>query len=224
MVVAAVVAARNEEGRIGPAVRALRDVVGDGEVLVVADGCSDRTAQEALAAGARVLCSERAAGKGGAVEAGLRRCRSDAEIVLLVDGDVGETAAEVARLLEEVASGRADLAIGRLPAPGGGGFGVVKRFAAGCIRRIGRVSVDEPLSGQRAIRRSVLDACRPLAPGFGLETAMTIDAARLGARIVEVPVEMRHRPTGRSLAGFLHRGGQGLDILLAVIPRAFGLR
>ena len=224
MVIAAVMAARNEEGRIGPAVRALREAVGEVEILVVADGCSDRTAQEALAAGARVLSSERRAGKGAAVEIGLRRCRPEAEVVLLIDGDVGQTAGEAAKLVEAVASGRADLAIGRLPLLGGGGFGVIKTFAAACIRRIGRVPVDEPLSGQRAVRRWVLEACRPLAPGFGLETAMTIDAARLGARIVEVPVQMRHRPTGRSPAGFLHRGGQGLDILLAVIPRALGVR
>ncbi|MFL5768141.1 MAG: hypothetical protein ACJ758_09915 [Actinomycetota bacterium] len=48
---------------------------------------------------------------------------------------------------------------------------------------------------------------------------MTIDASRAGLRIVEIPVDLRHRPTGRDVHGFLHRGRQGLDISLAVLPR-----
>ncbi len=142
-----------------------------------------------------------------------------------MDGDVGETAGEIGVLLDEILAGRADLAVGRFPPAGeAGGFGLVKRFAAACIRRAGGIEVGEPLSGQRAVRREVLEACRPLAAGFGLETAMTIDAARLGFRVVEVPVAMSHRPTGRSFAGFAHRAGQGLDIARAVAPRMVGLR
>jgi hypothetical protein len=77
----------------------------------------------------------------------------------------------------------------------------------------------EPLSGQRAIRRNVLDSVRPLAPGFGVEVAMTIDAVRAGFRVLEVPVAMEHAVTGRDVAGFLHRGRQGLDLLRATLPR-----
>ena len=142
----------------------------------------------------------------------------------LVDGDVGDTASEVEVLLGEVLAGRLDLAIGTLPAQPGGGFGLVKRFAGWWIRVLTGFAAYEPLSGQRAVRREVLDGCRPLGPRFGLETAMTIDAVRLGFRVGEIPVEMTHRLTGRGLAGFLHRGGQGLDILRAVLPRALRLR
>jgi glycosyltransferase involved in cell wall biosynthesis len=223
--VAAIVAARNEEGRVGAVVRALRSEVGVAEVLVVAGGSTDGTAREALEAGARVLVGEGRSGKGQAVEAALAALPAEVEVVVLVDGDVGETAREVDALLDEVLAGRADLAVGRFPPAGGaGGFGLVKRFAAGCIRRAVGLEVEEPLSGQRAAWRAVLEACRPLAAGFGLETAMTVDAARLGYRVVEVPVAMSHRPTGRSLAGFAHRAGQGLDIARAVAPRLIGLR
>ena len=102
-----------------------------------------------------------------------------------------------------------------------GGITVLSRAL---IRRAGRFDAEEPLSGQRAITHVALDACRPLAAGFGLETAMTIDAARLGFRIGEVRVEMTHRPTGRSPRGFAHRGMQGVDILRAALPRLVGLR
>src|SRR5439155_3525345 len=125
------------------------------------------------------------------------------DVYVLVDGDVGDTASEAALVLAEVLAGRADLAIGRLPPSRGGGFGVVKRAAGAAIRALTGFRAEEPLSGQRAVTRMALQACRPLAGGFGLETAMTVDALRLGLRVREVPVEMAHRPTGRSLSGFL---------------------
>ena len=75
------------------------------------------------------------------------------------------------------------------------------------------------MSGQRAATREVLRACRPLGRGFGVDAAMTVDAVRLGYRVVEIDVEMSHRPTGRGLRGFAHRGRQGLHVLRAMIPR-----
>ena len=62
----------------------------------------------------------------------------------------------------------------------------------------------------------VLEACRPFARGFGLETAMTMDAVRLGFRVGERAVEMHHRSTGMNAAGFLHRA-----VIPAGTARAF---
>jgi Glycosyl transferase family 2 len=219
----AVVAAWNEEDTIAATVKSLAGIQAVGEVVVIADGSTDRTAEEAAGSGARVLSAPRRLGKGGAIESALDRI-GDADVYVLVDGDVGETAAETGALLDEVLSGRLDLAIGRLPALEGGGFGLVKGFSRRAIRAISGFDPDEPLSGQRAITRQALSACRPLASGFGLETAMTIDAVRLGFHVGEVPVDMRHRPTGRTVAGFSHRARQGVDIVRAVVPRFLGLR
>jgi hypothetical protein len=169
------------------------------------------------------LATGRRRGKGQAVEAAIAAA-PPAEIYLLVDGDVGQTASEATKLLDAVAAGRLDLAIGRLPVLPGGGFGLVRRMAERLIRSLAGFDAKAPLSGQRAVRREALEACRPLAAGFGLETAMTIDAARLGFRIGEVDVAMTHRPTGRGISGFLHRGGQAVDILRAMLPRALRLR
>ncbi|MGH2555315.1 MAG: glycosyltransferase, partial [Actinomycetota bacterium] len=206
----ALVAAFDEEDSIARTVKALAGIDGGTEVVVIADGSTDRTAEEASGAGARVLMASRRMGKGTAVDSALDRLET-ADVYLLVDGDVGETSAETSVLLSEVLSGRLDVAIGRLPPQAGGGFGLVKGFAGWAIARVTGFVAEEPLSGQRAITRTALEACRPLAPGFGLETAMTIDAVRLGFRVGEVPVDMRHRPTGRTLAGFTHRARQGLD-------------
>jgi hypothetical protein len=90
-------------------------------------------------------------------------------------------------------------------------------------RTIGRLTGSEPrepLSGQRALSAAALATVRPLAPGFGLETAMTIDAVRAGLRVVEIPIDgLSHRATGRGARGFAHRARQGLDILAAVATR-----
>jgi hypothetical protein len=52
-----------------------------------------------------------------------------------------------------------------------------------------------------------------------METGMTIDAVRAGYTLREVELDLEHRPTGRSLGGFLHRGRQLLDIARAYLSR-----
>jgi glycosyltransferase involved in cell wall biosynthesis len=213
--VVALVAARNEADRVGATVEAIRRIDGVDEIVVVDGSSSDGTPRVAWAAGARVLRAPRGGGKGRALEGALTRLQP-ADLYLLLDADLGATAGEGRLLLEEVSSGRTDLAIGVLPRdPRHGGFGLVKRLAARVIRARCGFRAREPLSGQRALRREAMDAVRPLAPGFGVEVAMTIDAVRAGLRVREVPVAMTHAPTGRDLAGFAHRARQGWDLLAA---------
>jgi len=213
----ALVPARNEEASVGATVRALRSLPVS-EVIVVDDASTDATAAAALAAGATVFRIPRHAGKGRAMEGALRRL-PDAEVWLLADADLGVSAAGLGVLLEACAGG-ADLAIAVLPPQDRGGLGTVRRFAAWAIWRLGGVRTTAPLSGQRAITRRCLAAARPLAGGFGVETAMTIDASRAGFRVREVPVPgLTHRATGRGIAGFIHRGRQGAHIAGAVLAR-----
>ncbi len=60
----------------------------------------------------------------------------------------------------------------------------------------------------------------PLASGFGVETALSIDLGRKGFRIVEVPIDVRHRATGTDLRGQLHRGRQFLHVARALAARS----
>ena len=214
----ALVAAHDESARIADTVAALHALVD--EVVVVDDGSSDGTSSVALVAGATVLRASRRRGKGRAIEESLERL-PPADVWLLADSDLGLTASGLGPLVDAVREGDADIAIATFPKLGGGGFGIVKRTAARLIRAACGFDPREPLSGQRALTAAALAAVRPLAPGFGLEVGMTIDAVRAGLRVVEIPLEgLSHRPTGRGARGFAHRARQGADILAAVAARA----
>lgn len=221
--VVALVPARDEEATIGITVEALFTLRLD-EVVVVDDGSTDRTASASLAAGATVLHIPGHAGKGGAMEGALRRL-DPADVWLFADADLGATASVLEVLLEIVHADRADLAVAIFPPSEGGGLGTVKRASRAAIRACSGFRAEEPLSGQRALTAACLAAVRPLAGGFGVETAMTIDAVRGGFRVVEVPVAgLAHRTTGRTMDGFLHRGRQGVHIARAAGGRIVGLR
>jgi len=219
----AVVPARDEEESVARTVQALRGLELD-EVVVVDDGSSDATSAAALAAGATVLRIPGHAGKGGAVDGAIDRL-PPADLWLFADADLGVSADGLGSLLDVVRSGRADMAVAIFPPQSGGGMGTVRRASAAAIRLLARYRAEAPLSGQRALTAACLVAVRPLAGGFGMETAMTIDAVRAGLRVVEIPVPgLTHRATGRSLGGFIHRGRQGLQIARASLARAVRLR
>jgi hypothetical protein len=218
MTTVALVPAKDRADSIGDTVTALLGLAAIDGVVVVDDGSTDATTEEATAAGASVVRLPRNRGKGGAIAAGIAAA-PDADVYVLVDADVGRTAGLVDALVAPVRAGDADLTIAVLPSAGRrGGFGNVRRLAASGIRRASGFEARAPLSGQRAVRGPLLRSL-PLADRFGLETAMTIDAVRAGARVLEVEVAMDHRHTGRRFSGFRHRAGQGLDILRALWPR-----
>jgi Glycosyl transferase family 2 len=221
--VVALVPARDEEESVAQTVEALRRLPVD-EVVVVDDGSSDATSAVALTAGATVLRIRGHAGKGGAMEGAIDRL-PPADVWLFADADLGSSAEGLGTLLDVVLAGRADMAVAIFPAQEGGGMGTVKRASGAAIRLLAHFRAEAPLSGQRAVAAACLAAVRPLAGGFGVETAMTIDAIRAGFRVVEIPVPgLTHRSTGRTLRGFAHRGRQGLQIARASAARAVRLR
>jgi hypothetical protein len=212
----ALVPAFRAEQTVAATVHALGRLTLVDEVLVIDDGSDDDTTAQARAAGAHVLALSVNRGKGGAVTAGVA-ARPAASTYLLIDADTGGTAATAELLLEPLAASHADLVIAVLPSAGArGGFGVVSRLAAwGVNARCGFVA-QAPLSGQRAVRGPLLRSLG-LAPRFGLEVGMTIDAVRAGARVVEVSAPFDHHHRGRDLEGFRHRARQGTDVVAALL-------
>lgn len=185
----------------------LREQFRDAEVIVADDGSRDATAARAEEAGAVVLRLPRR-GKGQALSAAERAAPPGS--ILLVDADVRGDLTEL--------RGPAGLRIARFTRREGGGLGIAKHAARALIALRTGLDMQEPLSGQRALDPRARAAVFPLAPGFGAETRMTIDAARAGIDVAEVDVDLAHRSTGRDFHGFLHRGRQLAHLLLAVGP------
>ncbi|HVF10853.1 MAG TPA: glycosyltransferase family 2 protein [Abditibacteriaceae bacterium] len=180
---AVIVPAYNEAGRIFPVLKAITEASLVDEVIVVADGCTDSTADEARAFAARmerdaggpeyciplrVFDMEHNIGKGGALTYGAHR--TEADVVVFLDADlIGLQPAQVDALIEPMldrdVGRRADMTLGLFGAARGG---VVGWWLGFCHRKVAAIT------GQRAIRRDVFLAVPGLTESrFGVETAIT---------------------------------------------------
>jgi glycosyltransferase involved in cell wall biosynthesis len=219
-----IVTARNEAERIEATLRALARAFPRAPAFVADDGSTDDTSTVAERVGAVAVRSERPLGKGGAatLAAGVALAQPwDARTVaVLCDGDLGDSAALLAPLADAVRDGAADIAVAAFARRLGGGFGIALGFARWAIRRRCGLELRAPISGQRALRADALAQLLPFASGFGMEIGMTIDAVRAGLSLAEVELDLTHRPTGKTPAGFLHRGRQLRDMVRACLaPR-----
>ncbi|HVU61492.1 MAG TPA: glycosyltransferase [Mycobacteriales bacterium] len=221
--VVVVIPALNEQQRIEATVASAATIPGVDAVIVTDDGSTDRTAAVAGDAGAIVVRHPSRRGKAAAMITGAREAVTagrGAAALLFLDADLEATAAAAAPLVVPVLDGRADMTIAILPktAPGGGHGFVVRLATRGIVAATGWTPT-QPLSGQRCITRDLFDAVQPLARGFGVETGLTIDALRRGAKVLECEVPISHRVTGAGWRDQRHRARQYRDVWLALITR-----
>jgi glycosyltransferase involved in cell wall biosynthesis len=230
---AVIIPAANEARSIASTVAGARRLEGVALVVVVDDGSRDETAAIAAEAGAYVTRHARNRGKAAAMETGARvvaeldageleagRPGQAPRHLLFLDADLGETAAEAGPLAQPVRTGSADMTIAVFSETvRKGGLGIVTATAGAGIERATGWRPAQPLNGQRCLTRVAFAAALPLARGWGVETAMTIDLLRKGMRVVEVEVPLAHRATGNDWRSQLHRLRQLRDVCLALVRR-----
>lgn len=222
---AVVIAAKDEQDRIAATVKAALELPGVDLVVVVDDGSADATGRLARAAGAKVVRHSRNRGKGAAMESGAEAVRllddgREPRHLLFLDADLADTAGDAAPLAEPVRSGAADMTIAAFSSIVKlGGHGFVVRLSRDGIKRATGWTATQPLNGQRCLTRAAFDAALPLAPGFGVETALTIDLLRKGFRVREVEVPLAHRATGTDWHAQVHRARQFRDVARALAMR-----
>jgi glycosyltransferase involved in cell wall biosynthesis len=223
-----IVTAYNEADLIGATLDALARAFPAAQVLLADDGSTDATVSVATQRGAHAVSVGRMLGKGEAATLAAREALSNAQarggaerrpVFVLCDGDLGESAGELATLARAVAHDEADLAVAAFSRRVGGGFGFALGFARWAIRRRCGLQMGAPISGQRALSEQALIDVLPFAHGFGMEIGMTIDAVRAGRRVAEIELDLAHRASGRTLAGFVHRGRQLLDFARVYVAR-----
>jgi len=222
-----IVTAYNEADRIGATLDALASAFPGALVLLADDGSTDATASIAAELGAQVVAGRPMLGKGEAATLAAREALGDARarrveqraVFVLCDGDLGSSARALGALADAVAGGDADLAVAAFSRRIGGGVGLALGFARWAIRRRCGLRTTAPISGQRALSAAALADVLPFAHGFGMEVGMTIDAVRAGHTVAEVELDLEHRASRRTPAGFAHRARQLVDFARVYVAR-----
>jgi glycosyltransferase involved in cell wall biosynthesis len=202
----AVVPAYNEAETVAAVVRAIHDTVPDFDVLVVDDGSTDRTAELAERAGARVLRLPFNLGIGGAVQAGFTFARDNGyRLMVQVDADGQHDPGEVRRLIEAMeADPTVDMVCGsrfltsdyRYPAPVSRRTGI--HIFAFMLSRILRQQVSDPTSGFRLYNRRAITLFARDYPHDYPEVEAVLMVHHHQLRMSEVPVRMYQRDGGIS--------------------------
>ncbi len=174
MAVAVIIPAFNEERTVARVIRAALNSPGISQIIVVNDGSTDRTAAIAEKAGAKVIDLPANMGKGAAVATGVEA--ATAEIILLLDADlVGLRPSHIHALLQPLLQDEADMTVGV--------------FTDG--RKVTDLSqrLTPFLSGQRAVKREILEAITDLkSSGFGMEVSLSRFAKQENLRVFYIPL------------------------------------
>ncbi len=215
MLVSAVVPAYNEEERVGKTVQALKKIPVLGEIIVVDDGSTDRTAVEAWKAGAIICRRSINGGKSESMRDGAKLARG--EILAFVDADLEETAQEFKWLIDAVINDEADMVIAGLKASRRAGLGLTKGLAFWTIYISTGRKMSAPLSGQRVLKRALYESLHFSADRYAAEVALTVESLQRGFRVKEIPLQMSHRFYGNDVNAFMHRGKQFYDLLKLIV-------
>ncbi|HZR05924.1 MAG TPA: glycosyltransferase family 2 protein [Candidatus Udaeobacter sp.] len=220
--VSVIIPALDEEEPIAAVVRECLATGLPNEVIVVDNGSTDRTAERALGAGARVVTAPR--GYGRACAAGVRALSPECDIVVFLDGDGSDVPAFMSQLVEPVTRGTHDFVIGsrtrgqREP----GSMNLQQIFAgrlAGLILRVLYRARYTDMSPFRAIRRDALERLDMREQTYGWNLEMQMKAARDGLRVLEIPVNHRRRAGGESKVSGTFRGSfvAGMRIVATLV-------
>jgi glycosyltransferase involved in cell wall biosynthesis len=217
------VPAWNEEASLPGVLDELRAGLPAADVLLVDDGSTDRTAEIAAERGAEVLSFGENRGLRAGIAAGYAFAGEHGYTFAgRVDADGQHPVEELARLLEIVRAGQADVAVGSRFATGGG-YGEYRyesspsrRFGTAVLRRAMKTVLGRPFqdatSGMYAVNaRAMPILAKPYESGAPeVESLLRLEEA--GLTVVEVPVHMRERASGESKL----RGGKAVKLVVTV--------
>lgn len=213
--------AHNEAATIASVVCQCRAAVPEAELLVIDDGSTDATAAQAASAGARVVTLMPNRGKGQALRRGITEARG--AVLVFLDADGQDDPGEIPLLLQAIDAG-ADLVVGSRF------LGTFEPGAITPLNRLGTVALTgianllfgvrltDTLAGFRAVRRSLLERLTLQAKHYDIETDLLLQAVKIGARAVEVPVRRAPRQHGSS---GLSPWRDGLRILARIVRVRF---
>jgi glycosyltransferase involved in cell wall biosynthesis len=198
--VTVVIPTLNEEATIAGVLGAIPPGVAD-DIIVADSASTDRTVERARAAGARIV-SETRLGYGRACRAGAEAA-GDCGIIVFLDGDGSDCPELIPSMIEPITEGRADFVIGsrtrgaREPRSMSA-HQILAGYAVGAALRLLYGVRYTDMGPFRAIRRDALLRLGMREMSYGWNLEMQMRAARMGLRIIELPVAHRCRAGGVS--------------------------
>ena len=179
-----IIPAYNEEDTVATVVEVVKKVSFVDEIIVVNDGSSDNTEQEALKAGARVITHETNKGKGQALYTGYKEAECD--IIAFIDADIYNlNSKKVEAMIKPILEGKTDITKTKFARASGR---VTELTAKPLLNFFfPEISFEQPLSGQFAARKEVLKKIN-FEPDYGVDVGIVIDADVLGISITEVDI------------------------------------
>ena len=222
--IAVVIPAYNEQGKIRQTIQEVKQLPFDITIVVVNDGSTDHTKEEALKENVCVLNLPFNLGIGGAVQAGIKYAfKHGFDIAIQVDGDGQHDVAFLKPLIEPILNDTHDMTIGSRFIPPFLGYqsSFVRRiginFFAHLISFLTQYKVADPTSGFRAMNKKVIQIFAQDYPIDFPEPEAIVLAGRHKLRVCEVPVQMRKREAGHSSIRYLKTLYYMIKVSIAVI-------
>ena len=207
--ISVVIPALNEEEPIGSVVCEVAATGIPNEIIVADNSSTDRTAERAHEAGARVVTAPR--GYGRACAAGVASVRPECDMIVFLDGDGSDCPEFMKQLVDPVIAGTHDFVIGSRTRgrrePGSMNFQqIFSGQLAGWLMSVLYGVRYTDMCPFRVIRRDALARLAMREETYGWNLEMQMKAARVGLRILEVPVAHRCRGGGESKVSGTWRG------------------
>jgi dolichol-phosphate mannosyltransferase len=194
-----IVAALNEEQGIGPTLTDFIDNLGIMKVLVIDGNSKDRTVEIAKNLGAEVTFQD-GKGKGNAVAKALEKMESNIKYIILTDADYTYPARYVPKMIEVLEKNpKVGMVCGNRFSGNVESKAVKKSFYFGnkilslAHTILNGVSLKDPLTGLRVIRREALKAWKVKSQGFDIEVELNHQIRKSGFKTVELPIGYRKR-------------------------------
>ena len=213
--VSVIIPACNEAETIGAVVSSIRALHPDFEIIVIDDGSSDRTAEAALAAGAKVYGHPYNIGNGAAVKSGIRLATGD--ILVMMDADGQHNPAEIKKLLAELPE--YDMVVGARNHSGQASLGraLGNRIYSWFASYVAKFPIQDLTSGFRAIKADLAKSFLYLLPNtYSYPTTITLGVLRSGRTLTYVPIEVNARRRGSSQIKLIKDGARFFMIIVRI--------
>lgn len=207
---AVIIPAFNEEGRIAATIGGIRKFTGS-DIIVISDGSDDNTAEQAEAAGAKVLRLSFNLGYGAALQTGYKYAlKKGYAFAVQMDADGQHDPAYIESLLKEVQNGNTDVAIGsRFLGEGHYRPTTIKKIGMAFFRFLASMitgkKITDPTSGFQALNQKAMNFYASDAYPVDFPDAdVLVMLHRKGISFSEVPVRMNHSTKKKTMhSGFV---------------------